>query len=148
MRLIMLSGLVTVEKIDLAVELAEHYTKQRQSVTVIDNGQRLSIHERDLDAASFIRLEDDLSESLLPALDSITSDVTVLVATETAQPDALFTLLDEVRQARPELEVQTLALIDTRTCDCFPQFRLALEDYADVTVNLPAEVGEVVEALK
>ena len=147
MRLIVLSGLVTVEKIDLAVELAEHFTQQEQSVTIIDNGQRLRIKDDGLNDAALVRLDDDLAESLLPALDVITSDVTLLVVSEIVQPETLFTLLDEVRQVRPDVEVQTLALIDTRTCDCFPQYRATLEDYADLTVNLPAEVADVVEAL-
>lgn len=144
MRLIVLSGLVTVEKNVLALELADIFVAQGQRVTLIDNGQRLPVDEAGVPGAALVRLEGDLAGSLLPTLDSITSDVVLLAVSETVQPDVLFMLLDEVRQVRPDVEVQTLALIDTRTCDCFPQYRQSLEAYADVVVNLPVRAVEVV----
>jgi hypothetical protein len=62
-------------------------------------------------------------------------------------PDALFVLLDELREQNPALEITTLALLDTRTCDCFPHLLVSLEEYADAAVYLPLETDEVLELI-
>ena len=147
MRLIVLTGLVSVEKLALAVELAEHIVARGQSVSLIDNVRRLQIENVDTGDVALIRVESDLESGLLPALQSLSSDVVILAVSESVQPDALFTLLDSLHDTLSRLDVKTLALIDTRTCDCFPQFRVTLEEYADYTVNLPVDVSDVVEML-
>ncbi len=75
----------------------------------------------------------------------MTSEIIILTASETLPPDDLFVLLDDVKERRPDLAIQTIALIDTRTCDCFPQFRLSLEAYADRIIHLPAVWSDVVK---
>lgn len=148
MRLIVLTGLVVVEKIDLALDLARHTSTAGKTVTIIDNVRRLAVDDVPLDTVTLVRLDGDLRDGLLPLLDDVTSDVTLLAVAETVRPDDLFVLLNDLRDHLPGIEVQTLALIDERTCDCFPQLRVLLEDYADVTVNLPVTLDEVVAQLR
>jgi hypothetical protein len=38
----------------------------------------------------------------------------------------------------------TIALIDLRTCDCFPNLRQAFEEAADITVMMPYHLAEIV----
>lgn len=139
MRLIVLAGLVSVEKTELAARLAGHYTQAGLSVTLLDNGSRLpaQIH-------GALRVG-DLRAELLPLLQAVTSEVVILAASETLLPDDLFVLLSDMKQQLSGLTVQTIALIDTRTCDCFPQFRLSLEAEADVVIHLPALWSDVVK---
>ncbi|HLV36492.1 MAG TPA: hypothetical protein VKY59_15305 [Spirillospora sp.] len=147
MRLIVLAGLVSIEKIELAVALAQHFMQTGQSVTVIDNVRRLPLDNSQLDDVVAVRIDGALGAQLIPALSGLPDDVVILAASETISPDDLSLLLDDARQQIPGLDVQMLALIDTRTCDCFPQFRVSLEAYADRVVNLPAAINEVVEVL-
>ena len=138
-RLIALTGLVSVEKAEIAQALAHHYATQGSTVTLIDNIARFAI-----ESETAIRLNGDIAHYLAPTLDHIASDVVVLAAAETANPDDLFTALDALHA---EYAVYTLALIDTRTCDCFPALRQALETYADAVIQLPTEFDTVLEAL-
>lgn len=147
MRLIVLAGLVSVEKIELAVELGQYLVDTGSTVTIIDNVRRLAVDEFGLNSTALIRLGGELRDSLLSALEAATTDVALLAVAETMPPDDLFLLLHDLRDSLPGLEIQTLALIDTRTCDCFPQLRVSLEEGADVVVNLPAQAGEVMERL-
>ena len=121
--------------------------QEGKTVTVIDDLRRMPADDARFDGAARVRLSGDLRESLLPGLAEITSDVALLLVSETAWPDDLFTLLDEARQRIPALDVYSLALIDTRTCDCFPEFRVTLEAYADEVVSLPAAWEDVVEGV-
>ena len=143
----MLAGLVSVEKIELAAALTQRFGQEGKTVTVIDDLRRMPADDARFDGAARVRLSGDLRESLLPGLAEITSDVALLLVSETAWPDDLFTLLDEARQRIPALDVYSLALIDTRTCDCFPEFRVTLEAYADEVVSLPAAWEDVVEGV-
>lgn len=145
MRLIALAGLVSVEKTELAVMLAQYFVRRGQTVTLIDNVSRTPMPP--VEAVQQVRIEDDPAPSLLSTLENLTSDVVIFAASETVPPDALFLLLDDVQQQLPALAVQTLALIDTRTCDCFPQFRVSLESYADGVINLPVEWASVLEEI-
>jgi hypothetical protein len=147
MRLIVLMGLVTAEKIELVLELARQHADAGRTVTVIDNVRRLKVDRAGLASVELIRLDGDLRDHLVEVVESMTSDVVLLAVSETARLDDLFVLLNDLRDQLPEVAVQTLALIDTRTCDCFPQFREQLEDYADVVVNLPVGADEVMEYL-
>ncbi|MAS36481.1 MAG: hypothetical protein CL610_20930 [Anaerolineaceae bacterium] len=145
MRLIVLAGLVSVEKTELAVMLAQYFVRRGQTVTLIDNVSRTPMPP--VEAVQQVRIEDDPAPVLLSTLENLTSDVVIFAASETVPPDVLFLLLDDVQQQLPALAVQTLALIDTRTCDCFPQFRVSLESYADGVINLPVEWASVLEEI-
>lgn len=142
-----LAGLVSVEKAEMAAALARHLTQAGQSVTIIDHSRRVPLAADAAADVPVIRLTGDLQTGLLPLLAGLTSAVIILTVSETLAPDALFTLLDDVRQQRPDLDVRTAALIDSRTCDCFPHFRASLEAGSDVIVRLPVGAGQGLEAL-
>jgi hypothetical protein len=147
MRLIVLAGLVASEKIELTQALARHYAAQGQRVTVLDHVSRLPLDPGGLRGAAYRRINGALEAVLPELLESLHSEIVLLAASETISPDALFTLLDALRDQDPALEITTLALLDTRTCDCFPNLRVSLETYADYSVYLPVEVGAVLEVL-
>ncbi|MCA9912779.1 MAG: hypothetical protein KC496_05505 [Anaerolineae bacterium] len=138
MKLIVLTGLVSVEKAEAAAYLAQQFTEQDQRVTVLDNIARIP-----MDAALFEetpqRISGDISQLLPEILNGVESDVVILAASEVANPDDLYVALDALHDTHPQIDVQSLALIDTRTCDCFPQIRERLELYADRVLNLPIE---------
>lgn len=145
MRLIVLAGLVSVEKTALATQLAQHFIQAGQSVLLIDNVSRVPLAEAG--PVPVVRITGDLRDGLLPALAETSAQVVLLAASETIQPDDLSVLLDDVKRQHPALAVQFVALVDTRTCDCFPQFRISLESYADAVINLPAAWQTVLQAL-
>jgi hypothetical protein len=140
MKLIVLTGLVAVEKAELALELAEHYVQNGQSVTVLDNIARIAIQTN---AIPVWRIEGDSLTQLSYWLTRANSDVVIFVVSEQVHPDTLFVALDNLHNQFDTIEIQTLALIDTRTCDCFPHVRESLEEYADVVVMLPYSLDEV-----
>ena len=82
-----------------------------------------------------------------PLVDELSTDIVLLAVSETIAPDALFVLLDDLRDQHPALVLQSLALFDTRTCDCFPHLRVSLEEYADAAVYLPLGLDDVLEVL-
>jgi hypothetical protein len=145
MRLITLAGLVSVEKSDLTIGLAQHFAQAGQSVTVLDNISRLPMDTTYLWQVDYVRLGGDLSVELPPVLEQIDSEVVLLGASETLPPDDLIVLLDGLQGQY--LRKQTIALIDTRTCDCFPQVRETLEAHADIIINLPVEFSEMLALL-
>jgi hypothetical protein len=61
------------------------------------------------------------------------AETMIFVAPAQISPDDLYALLDTLP---PGCEVLTVAVIDTRTCDCFPNLRNTLEQNADVVVNV------------
>ena len=140
MKLIVLTGLVAIEKAELALELAEHTMQQGQSVTVLDNIARMPLQTT---AVPVQRIEGDSLEQLSYWLTDVNSDVVILAVSEQVHPDTLFVMLDNLYNQFDTIEIQTLALIDTRTCDCFPHVRESLEEYADVVVMLPYSLDEV-----
>ena len=144
MKLIALMGLVVVEKIEMLEALAQAAASR---VVVIDQTRRLHADPARLSGAEYIRLGDDLAAELPPLLDDLEADLLLLAVSETTPPDETFVLLDSLSASHPDLEIQTLALVDTRTCDCFPQTRQSLEASADTVVNLPADVEAILEAL-
>jgi hypothetical protein len=147
MQLIVLTGLVIVEKQQFTLDLARHYIAQGQPVAIIDNMARLTLDQSQIAQASYQRLEGDLDGQLAPLLSQSTAVVTILAASETLPPETLFVQLDALRDALSDISITTLALIDTRTCDCFPQVRQQLELYADVVVNMPADPAAVIAQL-
>lgn len=145
MKVIVLVGLVAIEKIQLAVDLATYYTWETdQTVTVIDNVARMAIDPVHLNDEPLIRVNDDITEGLTDRLAGIQTDIVLIAVSETAELDQLFIALDIVSEQLSSVEFITLGLIDLRTCDCFPNLREKLEDYTDVHFLAPFDVNEIV----
>ena len=142
MKVFALTGLVSVEKGELAAQLAEHFAGQGQTVTVLDNISRLPV-EHPTNGVTVQRMEGDVLSQLPDLLLSMCSDVVVFAVSEQAHPDDVFTALAALHDHYDEVEVRTLALIDLRTCDCFPHVREQLELYADNVLMLPYKLDEV-----
>jgi len=143
MNLNLLTGLVSVEKIDLTIALARHFTAQGEQVTVIDNISRLAMDAATLPAGVAYQRINRLLD-FRTDLAEINADRVLIALSETAPPDQTFTALLDLPT---HVQVQSLALIDTRTCDCFPAIRERLEAYADLTVAIPFDVQEVIANL-
>jgi len=148
MRVIALIGLMSIEKIQLTVDLATHFTWHTdQSVTVIDNVARMAIDPVQLNAEPLIRIDGDITKNLMDILVTIQSDLVLVAVSETAELDQLFIALDFMTDELPHIALTTVGLIDLRTCDCFPNLREKLEDYADVHFLAPFDVNEVLEVI-
>lgn len=117
MQLIALTGLVN--KRDVAERLAQALTHTGKTVTQVES-----------------------SADLAAVVAAANTDVVLLSVAETMHPDALMLLLDGLHDVRPDLDIRQIALIDDRTCDCFPHVRELLEDYADMTLRYPYPVEE------
>lgn len=141
MKVIVLTGLVSIEKAQLTGELANHF-KADLTVAIIDNITRTAINFAD-DSLPVKRIEGDLIADLSQTVHNITADVTIIAVSEQAHPEKLFVAIDDLREQQPDWEIYSLALIDTRTCDCFPNVREALELYADATVMIPYQLDGV-----
>lgn len=141
MKLIVLTGLVVIEKINLTVELADFYLKQGQSVSIIDNIARIPI-DTEVAPVMPVRINGDITQQTKIIAEQ-NSDIVLLAVSESTNPDTLFTSLELLRDTLPNLEIFTIALIDLRTCDCFPNVRERLELYADQVVMMPYKLEEV-----
>lgn len=143
MKLIVLTGLVVIEKIELTVELANTYLAQGLSVSIVDNIARIPI---DSEVAPVLpqRIIGDIATQL-DNLQHLDSDIVILAASESANPDSLFSALELLRDSIPNLETHTIALIDLRTCDCFPNVREHLERYAHQVIMMPYTLEEVLQ---
>lgn len=149
MKVIALIGLVAIEKIQLAVELATYYTWQTdKTVTVIDNVARLAIDPAQLSDEPLIRISGDITEQLADHLKTIETDMLLIAVSESAELDNLFIALDIITETLPDVDLITIGLVDLRTCDCFPNLRVKLEDYADVHFLAPFNAEEVVGAIE
>jgi hypothetical protein len=147
MKLIILAGLVAIEKHDLAAELAAHYTQAGQCVTVIDNVERLALQPDQLGYGELVRLRGDALTQLPALLETSEEDVLILTLSENVAPEQVYLMREYLNTQYAALDVHTVALIDLRTCDCFPQTRLEYEQTADIVVMLPYDLGRVIEAL-
>lgn len=142
MNVIALTGLVCVEKATLATILAARAAAQGQSALVLDAIARLPIAPHTV-AAPVVRVAaDDLSQAVVQALHTRTPDVVIIATSEFMHPEAIFAALDALHSRFPALALRIVALIDTRTCDCFPQTRAAFESYADTVIHLPTSFEE------
>jgi hypothetical protein len=142
--IIVLAGLVTVEKHDLVVDLAAEFQARGESVTLIDNVARLSLDTARVPAGvTYQRLTVDLTAHMGAVLDHSRAERVIVAAAETLHPESLFAALFDIPAGR----VDTVALIDTRTCDCFPNVRALLEDGADHTIYLPYTLDEILQRL-
>lgn len=140
MKLIVLMGLVAVEKHTVALDLAQRYTAQGHSVALLDNVARLSLPEAQ-------RIEGDALLHLPQILAEHSREVVIVALSERAEPAASFAALDALHDQIPGLDLQVIALIDTRTCDCFPQMRESLEMHADTVLHLPLTPKSLVEVI-
>ena len=140
MRLIVLTGLVITEKQQLAVDLARHYQDQGEQAVVLDNGVGIT----SADDVAIHPLKSDL-DPLADKIAQLAADVVILAAHPGTSPQDLFATLDTLSVQQPDLQVRTLALIDTRTCDCFPHLREELEMHADVILNVPFSLDDALK---
>ena len=74
-------------------------------------------------------------------------EIVVLSLSETKHPEAIRATLDELQHLRPDWDIHMIALVDDRMCACFPRLRREYEDYADLTLQAPFDVNEVVQKL-
>lgn len=147
MKLIALTGLVSIEKRDLTLELAQHYRDTGQRVAIVDNIARLPIDPELTGGETLLRVEGDITPNLAALLENSSADIVILAVSERMHPETWLAALDNLREIRPDIEAQTTALIDLRTCDCFPNVRELLERYADKVVMLPYRLAQVVEGV-
>lgn len=146
MKLIVLMGLVSVEKHEAAQMLAQHYNEQGQTVALLDNVARLPLTVNAM-PESAQRLDGDALTQLPHVLARSEADVVILALSERAEPAASFVALDALYDHVVDLNLQILALIDTRTCDCFPNVRESLELHADAVLNLPISYQDLLEVV-
>ncbi|MEM9951318.1 MAG: hypothetical protein AAF846_06955 [Chloroflexota bacterium] len=140
MKVIVLTGLVTVEKAQLSLDLANKAVANGLSVKMIDNIARQPIVNNQ-------HLIEQRTGDILPQLPAVLAntdaDVVIVALSEQTHPEKLFVTLDALTEQFTDSDIYSLALIDTRTCDCFPNVRQALEMYADATIMLPYQLDEV-----
>lgn len=148
-KVIALVGLVSIEKIQLTIDLATHYTWETdQTVTVIDNVARLAIDPAQLSDEPLLRITGDITKTLTDTLRDVDTDIIIIAVSESAELDTLFVSLDIMSETLPNIDLTTIGLVDLRTCDCFPNLREKLEDYADIHVLAPFNAEVVVGAIE
>lgn len=145
MKVIVLTGLVSVEKADLVAELAGYSASLGQSVQLIDNIARQPLSKTLANTQNIVRVQGDDLDQLVASIAQASADVVIVAVSEQAHPEKLFLALDDLRDAFDTVEMITLAMIDTRTCDCFPNVRQALELYADVSLMMPYDLEQVLD---
>jgi hypothetical protein len=145
MRLIALAGLPAYEKAELATRLVQMLSAAGQRITLIDNGTRPVAPPPDVTVERIAGgcVCCSLAGQLYRAMTGIDADVVVLIASESAQPDMLRLTLENLRDSQPGLELRLVALVDDRTCDCFPHVRQMLEEAADQALYPPFVPEEV-----
>lgn len=140
MPIIALAGLAAGEKAELALDLARHFSQAGQRVHLTDNMQHMRVPADRLPQQVTHDRQTSLPAAATAAFESV-AEVTLLVVAEQAAPDELFALLDSAAGVR------VLAIVDDRTCDCFPTLRQSLEDHADAVLRPPFTLREVLECL-
>lgn len=144
MKVVALIGLISIEKVQLTIQLANHFTwDTNQTVSVIDNVARMAIDRAELGDEPLIRVGGDITKRLVDLLADMSTDIVLMAVSEAAELDDLFVALDIMTEQLPHIDLLTIGLIDLRTCDCFPHLREKLEDYADVHVLAPFDVNKI-----
>jgi hypothetical protein len=119
MKTIALTGLVMAEKLELMVDLARHFVEAGQRVTVVNNVYYPALDPARLAGAAYIdltgQIEDDFAGRLEGALNTAAGDITLVAVSEMIPPDDLFMALEDVRDHLPEMNLQTVALVDDHT---------------------------------
>src|SRR5215207_7748679 len=95
MKLFVLTGLVSVEKEHLAIELAQHFLEEEWSVIVLDNIERIPLNTPEVTVK---RVEGDILPFLPDIMREIDHDVAVLAISEQTHPDGLAVALDRLHQ--------------------------------------------------
>ena len=146
MKLIAITGLAAYEKAQLAQDMAHTMTQEGQRVTIIDNSNRKDIQP--VDGVTVERIAGgcvccSLPGKLYKMMAHVDSDAVLLVTSESAHPESLMMVLDNLSAGQAGLDIQTIGVIDDRTCDCFPHLHEMMESYNDVTLRLPFEYKEI-----
>lgn len=143
MQLITLTGLTSISKAKIAQEMAEFYSGRGPSVYVLDNTDQIQVTKTE--GSVYIRLEGQaLADRVMNLLDDLPQDAIVIFnVAESTPPDTLYSRLDAIQEGLDGVEVRMIAVIDDHTCDCFPNVRSMLEDYADVSIRPPFNWQEV-----
>lgn len=151
MKLIAITGLAGLEKGRLTLDLAEHFAQNGQ-VSIIDNGENNPL-DSSRSAFPIMRIDGDLAPELasqLARLAMLGVDVALLNVAESLNPEHLFAILENSvagMEAFRMDDVRVVALIDDRTCNCFPHLHDLLESYADVTLRYPFTLQEALARL-
>lgn len=150
MRLIAITGLATYEKAQLAHDIGQKLTQQGQNVTIIDNSNCRELS--DTEGVDVTRIVGgcvccSLPGKLYKTMAIVDADTVILIASESAHPESLMAVMDNLVAGQPEIEVRTIGVIDDRTCNCFPHLHEMLEDYADLTLRLPFNLDEALAIL-
>jgi hypothetical protein len=121
-KLITLVGLNTVAKAQLMRDLSAHFQEQGLTTQQFDG--------------SVTRFADTNIQTSVKSDDQIT----IWNTPQNTEMERLSSvLLDQEAQGVQPL---TIALLDTRTCDCFPTLREEMEQTADLTLSLPFDLKE------
>jgi hypothetical protein len=141
LKLIALTGIVGHQKAQFAMEIAVALQNAGQRVAVIDNGD----HSTSLACPTVLmyRSIDGFDERIYNKIQRMACDVILLVVSESTHPESLMIALEHLQDLLPDLTTRLIALIDDRTCDCFPHLRLMLEDTADITLHAPFDVNQI-----
>lgn len=153
MKLIVLTGLVAYEKAILAAQIAQQLADSDLRVTVIDNSNQKQVSE--ISGVDVVRIAGGCVCCSLPSrlykemylIGRRDMDAVVLVASESANPEALMVVLDNLSGGQPGLDVHIISLVDERTTACFPHLDNLLRDYAKVTLEPPYRVEEALAIL-
>lgn len=153
MKLIVLTGLVAYEKAALAVQVAHRLTESGLRVTVMDNSNQKQVGDRT--AANVIRIAGGCVCCTLPArlykemvvIGQQGYDGVILIASESAHPESLLLVLDNLCDGQPGLDVHIVSLVDERTEACFPHLDNLLREYAQITLEPPYPAEEVLAIL-
>lgn len=144
MQWIILTGLVSVQKHALMLDMGTAFRAQGQAVHLVDNIARMPL--TDAPALPVTRLSGDIIDHLDTLL-TLEADVVIIGAYESTDLDALMLAIMDLTDAHPALTVLQVALIDADLCNCLPLTREKLIDYADIRVNLPYDKDNVLQSV-
>jgi hypothetical protein len=145
LKLIALTGIIGHQKAQFAVEIARALQDSGQHVGIIDNGDYSAIPTGR--GVLTHRLIEGFDEHIYNEIQEMACDVILLVVSESTHPESLMMALAHLQHLLPELTIRSVALVDDRTCDCFPHLRSMLEDSADITLHAPFDVNQLLEDL-
>jgi hypothetical protein len=154
MKMIVLTGLPTMEKALLTRDLATHYLSTGERVTVLDNA---NVHGELSDvAAEVVKLRGgcaccSVAGKLYATAEDLgaTADVVIMAADSQTHVGNLIVVLEEfARGISVPVDLTIAALVDERTTCCFPYVAETLEDAADVTLQAPFDVDLLLNALE
>ncbi|MEQ8673854.1 MAG: hypothetical protein RLP44_12640 [Aggregatilineales bacterium] len=152
MKLIAITGLAGIEKGRLTLDMATHLQRQGQRVLVLDNGENNplnTLQDHALSPITIERITGDLSVALYSHLAEISKqdmDIVLLNVAESLNPEELYASLTGIAEINIE-DVRVIAVLDDRTCNCFPHVQDLLEQFADLTLTYPFTLEEALSVL-